>query len=145
MKAYSLLVFMVLITGCATISPKQVSLTSEAGQVFKGDLVYSDPFSGTMTVENGPFGESFSGMFVVVDRTAVSSSGGALLAPAVNGGQPAFGSAQGSSSGNIDAGGFWHALGNKGAFMDCELLMGRQGHGKGSCKHSSGKIFNLLL
>lgn len=138
-------VALLFLTSCATISPKSVSLMGDEGQSFTGKLEYADPFSGTITMGNGPAGESFSGTFVVVDRTAVSSSGGVLMAPSLNSAQPVFGGAQGTSSGAIEAWGIWHAIGAKGGHMNCELQMGRQGHGSGTCKHISGKLYKMIL
>lgn len=126
------------------IPAKIVTLSGEAGEHYEGHLAYDDPFSGTLRVEKGPGGERFSGRFVVVDRTATQQSQGTLLMPQVEQ-LPAMGSATNVSSGGVDATGHWFATGDKGSRMECQLLVGRGGHGQGECLHNNGKRYRILL
>lgn len=131
-----------LLASC--IPPKPVTLIGETGEQFIGHVSYDGPFSGTLTIDNGPSGEQFSGRFVVIDRTATQQSQGTVVVPQGTS-LPAVGTATNVSSGGIDASGFWYAVGNKGSRMECNLSIGRGGHGHGICKHANGKSYRILL
>ena len=64
-------------TACG-IPSKVVSLQETTGAIFLGELVYSDGYSGLITMKNGPQGESFSSRFVVVDKTSVTTTQGTI-------------------------------------------------------------------
>lgn len=131
-----------LLASC--IPPKPVTLVGDTGEQFTGQVSYDGPFSGTLTIENGPGGEQFSGRFVVVDRTATQQSQGTVVVPQGTS-VPAIGISTNVSTGGIDASGHWYAVGNKGARMECNLSIGRGGHGHGVCKHTNGKSYRILL
>jgi len=97
-----------------------------------------------LSIENGPDAEAFTGRFVVVDKTSTQTSQGTLVVPQTTV-MPALGVANSSSSGNVDAQGFWYGTGNKGSLLNCILQMGRGGHGRGNCKHSQGLEYEILL
>jgi hypothetical protein len=124
---------------CLRIPPRPVSLVGPGGEVYAGKLNYRDGWSGILTVPVGPNGESYKGLFVVVDRTATSQSLGTVVGGGV------VGSASGSSSASIDAIGTWHARGNRGSTMACTLQVGRFGHGTGTCQHSDGARYDISL
>lgn len=105
-----LYVVCLLMAGC--ITPKVVTLVAETGQQFTGRVSYDGPFSGTLTVEEGPNSERFSGRFVVVDRTAVQQGQGTLVVPQ-NPSEPAVGVSTTASAGSVDASGFWYAVGSR--------------------------------
>jgi hypothetical protein len=127
-----------MVSSCASIPSKVVTLIAPDGPKYVGRLDYSDGLSGVLTVEDGPNGESFSGEYVV-DRTTVNQSQGKLVIPGNT--VPAIG----ASAGNVDASGFWYAMGDKDSIMLCTLAVGRQGHGYGTCKHSNGKEYKIVL
>jgi hypothetical protein len=131
-------------TGCATIPPKVVTFVAPGKTPFVGKLEYDGSYSGTLSLQNGPDDEAFTGRFVVVDKTATQTSQGTLVVPQPTV-MPALGVANSSSSGNIDAQGFWFGTGNKGSLLNCILQMGRGGHGRGNCKHSNGLDYEILL
>ena len=133
----------ITLVGCALPS-KVVTLVGKEGNQFVGNLDYDGPYSGILTVEKGPNDEKFSGRFTVVDRTSVQRHQGSIVVPQGNQ-LPAIGVAGGSSSGEVDATGFWYAIGDKGSRMDCELIVGRGGHGYGVCKHSNGIEYKIVL
>lgn len=143
-KRYLIFLLAISLSGCAAIPSKTVTLVGEEGNHFVGILNYDGPYSGVLTVENGPNGELFSGRFTVIDRTAVQKYQSSIVIPQGNQ-VPAIGAAGGSSSGNVDASGFWYAIGDKGSKMDCELIIGLGGHGYGVCKHSNGVKYKIVL
>ena len=136
------LVFLsVAVTAC--IPAKVVTLIGPDGPQYLGRLDYSDGLSGVLSIQNGPLGENFTGRYIVIDRTAVGQSQGTLVIPSNS--VPAIGTSGSSSSGNVDASGYWYALGDKGSTMQCDLAVGRQGHGRGTCKHSNGNIYQIIM
>ena len=141
-KTISLLVLSLLIVGCATTKP--VTLIGNDKKQYIGRIDYNrDGLSGILTIEVGPNGEKYTGPFVVVDRTAISRAQGVLIAP--QGNQfPAFGSMGSTSSGGLDASGFWYGSGDKGSTMECVLQIGIGGYGHGTCKHSNGLEYRIL-
>lgn len=148
-KTISLFVLSLLITGCA-IASQTVTLIGNDKDQYIGRLDYDGPYcisacySGILNIEIGPNGEKFTGRFVIVDRTATSRMQGALVVPQGNQ-LPAVGSVGSTSSGSIDASGFWYASGDKGSTMECVLQIGRGNHGHGTCKHSNGREYQILL
>jgi len=137
--------FFLLVSGCVTqYVAKVVTIIGDDGNQYVGQLIYEGPYSGALTVENGPNGERFTGRFVVVDRTATQTSQGALVVPQ-NNQMPAIGSSTSTTSGDLNATGYWYASGNKGSKMDCILEIGRLGHGYGVCKHCNGVQYKILL
>lgn len=142
-KTISLFVLSLLITGCA-IASKTVTLIGNDKEQYIGRVDYDGPYSGILNIEVGPNGEKFTGRFVVVDRTTTSRMQGALVVPQGNQ-LPAVGSVGSTSSGGIDASGFWYASGDKGSTMECVLQIGIGGHGHGTCKHSNGREYRILL
>jgi len=133
------------LVACSTILPsKMVTLVGKEGDQFVGNVNYDGPYSGTLTIENGPNDEHFSGRFTVIDRTAIQKHQGTLVVP--QGNQfPAVGTAGDVSSSNIDATGFWYAVGGKGSKMECELTVGLGGHAHGICKHNNGREYKIIL
>ncbi len=139
---YLIIISVLLLSGC--IAAKKVSLIRPDGQIYSGTLSYDGPYSGNIVIKNGPNNESFSGTFVVVDKTAVKRNQGSLIVPQGNT-IPAFGSTSGTSSGNVDASGYWYATGNNGSHMKCTLIIGIGGHGHGTCKHDNGAFYEIML
>lgn len=139
-----LFVFAVGLAGCGTIPSKVVTLVEHGNKPYIGKLDYDGSLSGALTVENGPDGEMFTGRFVVIDKTSTQTSQGTLVVPqtAV---MPALGIANSTSSGQIDAHGFWYGVGSKGSLLNCILQVGKNGHGHGNCKHSKGIEYEILL
>lgn len=134
-----------LIVGCAAlIPPKVVTLVENGGHQFIGKLTYDGPFSGELVVENGPNNERFSGRFTVIDRTSTQKTQGTIVVPQ-NNQLPGVGSVASTSSGQIQADGYWFASGSRGTNMQCELKIGIGGHGYGVCKHSNGAEYKILL
>lgn len=128
----------------ACIPAKVVTLIGPDGPQYVGRLDYSrDGLSGVLSVKSGPLGESFTGRYTVVDRTAVGSSRGTLVVPGNP--IPAVGISGSTSSGNVDASGYWYAVGDKGSTMQCNVAVGRQGHGQGTCKHSNGNEYQIVM
>ena len=132
---------LLMATACG-IPSKVVSLQETTGAIFLGELVYSDGYSGVITVKNGPQGESFSGRFVVVDKSSVTTTQGTISSYGL---APSFGTVGLTSSSQIDASGVWHAVGNLGSSMSCDLQIGRGGHGSGICKHTNGTAYRISL
>jgi hypothetical protein len=131
----------IAVLGC--IPAKTVTLIAPDGPQYIGRLDYSDGLSGVLSMKNGPLGESFTGRYTVVDRTAVARSQGMLVVPGNP--VPAVGASGGTSSGAVDASGYWYAVGDKGSTMQCTLVVGRQGHGQGICKHSNGRVYQIVM
>jgi hypothetical protein len=121
-----------------------LAISGDDGQLINGTLVYDDPYSGILTVQEGPGGESFSGRFTVVDKTSTKRSSGNLVVPSGNV-IPAMGATNSSESGVVTAEGYWFARGSQGSSMKCELKVGRRGHGKGICNHSGGEVYDIVL
>ena len=144
-KTISLFLFL-LITGCATGFRKDIPVTliGNDKELYIGRLDYDNFYSGILTIEVGSNRETFTGRFVVVDRTARSSTQGALVVPQGNQ-LPVIGSVGSTSSGGIDASGFWYGSGDKGSTMECVLQIGSYGRGHGTCKHSNGREYKILL
>lgn len=145
-KTISLFVLFLLITGCATAFRKDITVTliGNDKELYIGRLDYDDFYSGILNIEVGSNGEKFTGRFVVVDRTATSRTQGALVVP--QGDQlPVIGAVGSTSSGGIDASAFWYGSGDKGSTMECVLQIGLYGRGHGTCKHSNGREYKILL
>ena len=142
-SAVFLLIYLFSIIGCASIPSKVVTLSDQAGFLFEGTLEYDGPYSGIITVQNGPKSESFTGRFIVVDTTSRSQQSGIIAVPTNQ--MPAVGSTTKTSSGEVQASGYWYPKGNKGSTMQCELVIGKNGHGKGACKHNDGNFYNIIL
>jgi hypothetical protein len=142
-KIRSLILVLLSVTITACIPAKVVTLIGPDGPQYFGSLEYSDGLSGVLTVQNGPLGESFTGRYTVIDRTAVGQSQGTLVMPGNS--TPTIGATGSSSSGNVDASGYWYAVGDKGSTMQCDLVVGRQGHGRGTCKHSNGNVYQIVM
>jgi hypothetical protein len=105
-----------------------------------GDIC--DASEGILTIENGPDGEKFTGNFVIVNRTAMSSTQGGAFVPMGNN-AIAVGSVHSESSGRVDMTSYWYATGSKGSTMKCEMKAGG-GHGQGICKHSNSSEYEIL-
>tara|TARA_R100000656_G_C3882815_1_gene114827 strand:- start:23 stop:463 length:441 start_codon:yes stop_codon:yes gene_type:complete len=130
--------------GCATAIPNRtVTLLGSGGELYQGVLAYDGPYSGTLTFNEGPQGESFSGRYIVVDKTSMKRSSGDLIAPS-NGTIPVIGTASSSESGEVSAEGVYIAK-SKSGHIKCEISVGAQGHGKGTCAHSSGSTYDIIL
>jgi hypothetical protein len=111
---------MIVMVGC--ITPFKVTLSQQT-RVYSGTLNFDSPYTGDLSIPEGPDGESFSGRYVATDTTpAVSSVGG---------------------SGQIEAHGVWTGIGSKGSTIIAELKLGRGGHGVGVAKHSNGEQFQI--
>ena len=96
-----------LLTSCAAmIYDKDVTLVNDGGTQYSGVIKYKDGYSGILTISEGPDGESFSGNFVVVDQTSVNTKKGSIIVPQ-NNQIPAVGGVTQSSSGDINATGYW--------------------------------------
>jgi len=144
-KIISLLVLSLLITGCigAVNILRTVTLVGNDRDVYSGRLDYNNK-NNILTVEVGPNGEKFTGPFVIVDRTAYGQTQGRAIVP--QGSLfPAVGSVGSTSSGNVDASGFWYGSGDKRSTMECVLQMGLSVHGHGACKHSNGLEYKILF
>jgi hypothetical protein len=144
-KIISLLVLSLLITGCvgAVNTLRTVTLVGNDKELYIGRLDCNGE-GGILSVEVGPNGEKFTGPFVIVDRTAYSRTQGRAIVP--QGSLfPAVGSVGSTSSGNVDASGFWYGSGDKGSTMECVLQMGLSVHGHGACKHSNGLEYKILF
>jgi hypothetical protein len=119
-------------------------LVDDDGNQFLGQLIYDGPYSGILTVNNGPAGEYFSGRFTVVDQTAVQRAQGSVVVP--HGNQlPAVGTVGSSASGNVNASGYWYSVGENGTKMECVLNIGLGGHGHGNCKDNNDTEYKILL
>ncbi|MCG7972054.1 MAG: hypothetical protein JBO36_15500 [Candidatus Thiodiazotropha taylori] len=131
----------ILIAGC--VPAKKVSLIRHDGKIFVGTLNYDGPYSGSVTIENGPNNEKFKGRYVVVDKTATKKSQGTL----VNQGPSSvtIGASSGNSSSKVDASGYWYATGSRGSHMKCILTIGVGGHGHGVCDHENGEVYDIML
>jgi hypothetical protein len=143
MRKIFILFLVFAVTACVSYVPKTVTLSSSSEDSFSGILNYDGPYSGTITL-NGPSNESFSGRFVVIDKTAQASSQGSMVA-LTNNPLPSTAVFNSTSTGSLQAQGFWSAIGSKGSKMNCTLEIGRAGHGNGICKHSDGKKYQIML
>ena len=141
LRTFALVFLSATVTAC--IPAKVVTLIGADGPHYVGRLDYSDGFSGVLSIEKGPLGENFTGRYTVIDRTAVGNSQGTLVIPGNP--IPAIGVSGSSSSSNVDASGYWYAVGDKGSTMQCNLAVGRQGHGQGTCKHSNGNVYQIVM
>ena len=148
-KIILLFVLSLLIVGCALGRPlpssKTVTLIGNDKEHYTGRIDYPTyEYNGILTIEVGPNGEKYTGPYVIVDRTATSSTQGKIIIPAWNQ-LPAVGSMGSTSSGIINASGFWYATGDKGSTMECVLEAGMGGHGHGTCKNSNGREYKILF
>ena len=77
-KTMSLFVLSFFITGCAgTLPSRPVTMIGNDKDHYIGKLVYQDGLvSGILSIDVGPNGEAFTGNYVVVNRTAYSSTQG---------------------------------------------------------------------
>lgn len=132
-------VLAVVAAACVSFPPKNVSVIGPQGEIYVGILTYHDPWGGTLKMPAGPGEESYEGLFVVVDRTAISQSQGTVVGSGV------VGTASGAATAELRATGTWHAKGSGGSTMICQLEIGRLGHGVGTCKHSNGGVFQIAL
>ena len=147
-KIISLFILSLFVIGCASTLPsKNVTLIENGKAHYIGRIDYPsfDAHSGTLTIDFGPNGEKFTGPFVIVNRTAVSTTQGGAVVPLGNQ-LPAVGSVRSESSGRLDATGFWYAKGDKRSSMKCELQIGLfLAHGQGICKHNNGNQHEILF
>lgn len=135
---------LLLMSCTAVIANKNVTMVDDKGIQYLGAIDYKDGYSGVLTISEGPGGESFSGKFVVVDHTSVSTKQGSIIVPQ-NDKLPAVGGAAQSSSGEIKADGYWHGVGNKGTTIEGTMTIGRGGHGYGICKDSNGYSYKIMF
>lgn len=134
-----------LFSACATfISNKAVTLINPEGGQYTGVIKYKDGYSGILTIAQGPNGESFSGNFVVVDQTSITKKRGSIVVPQ-NNQMPAIGGVNQSSSGEINANGYWYGIGSKGTKIEGTMTIGIGGHGHGICKDSNGNSYKILF
>jgi hypothetical protein len=131
------------VTLASCIPAKIVTLISAEGNQYLGKIDYSDAFSGVLSIEHGPLGESFLGRYTAIDKTAVGQANGTMVVPSNR--MPAVGVSNATSSGSIDATGYWYAIGNRGSTMQCHLDLGRLGHGQGTCRHSDGHVYQIIM
>ncbi|MBW9271730.1 MAG: hypothetical protein K1566_18985 [Candidatus Thiodiazotropha sp. (ex. Lucinisca nassula)] len=131
-----------LLSGC--IAAKKVSLIQPDGHVYQGTLTYDGPYSGDLVIDNGPNNIKYTGRFVVVDKTSINKKQGSVIVPQVSN-LPAVGSTSSTSSGNIDAQGYWYAAGSDGSHMKCILSIGAGGHGHGTCTHENDSKYEIML
>lgn len=129
---------------CAIYQSKDVTLIQSNGIQYTGVIKYSDGYSGTLSIVEGPGGESFSGKFVVVDQTSTNIKKGSIIVPQSNQ-IPAVGGIAESSSGEINATGYWYGTGNKGTKIEGTMRIGIGGHGHGTCKDSKGNIYKIIF
>lgn len=108
--------------GCVTYPTFTVTI-SRTAEIYTGTLIFDGQYTGELTIQEGPGGESFSGRYVAMDNTpGVASVGG---------------------SGQVEAKGLWTGKGNRGSTIIAELKVGRGGHGIGTAKHANGKEFQI--
>ncbi len=139
-----LLLTQFLYSCAAVINDKDVTLIRNDSKQYTGSIKYSDPYSGILSINNGPKGESFSGKFVVIDQTATSTSNGTIVVP--NNSQiPAVGGITKSSSGVIKATGYWFGKSNKGTKIEGRMQIEIGGHGHGTCKDSDGNTYEIIF
>ena len=143
-KIFSLFILFIMIAGCASQPlSRTVTMIGKDKEFYVGRIDRTD--SGfILNMQNGPNGEKFTGTYVVVDRTAYSRSQGGIMVPVGNQ-LPAVGSASSSSSGRVDARGYWYAKGDKESTMKCELQVGLELHGQGTCRHSNGSEYEITF
>lgn len=147
MKKSFLIVFVLslfLLSCAAMIQDKEVSLIQSNGIQYTGVIKYSDGYSGTLSIVKGPNGESFTGKFVVVDQTSTKTKKGSIIVPQ-NNQIPAVGGITESSSGDINAIGYWYGTGNKGTKIEGTMRIGIGGHGHGTCRDSNGNIYKIIF
>lgn len=144
LRICALLIVSVGLVACATgeIPPKAVMLIQDGARPFEGTLSYTGPYSGSISIPRGPNDESFTGRFVVVDRTSKEASSSSISGGGL---APINGVAVSSAAGRVDASGFWYATGSNGSTLQCELRMGLGGHGQGTCTHSAGAKYQIAL
>jgi len=152
-KIVLLLVLSLLLIGCAAGKlSTPITMMGNNKDMYSGRIDHPcyfniwgdicDANKGILTIENGPNGETFTGNFVVVNRTAMSSTQGGAFVPMGNN-AIAVGSVRSESSGRVDMTSYWYATGSKGSTMKCEMKAGG-GHGQGICKHSSRAEYEIL-
>jgi hypothetical protein len=131
---------------CASfiIPEKDVILINLDGTQYIGIIKYNDNYSGNLTIFKGPNGESLSGKFVVVDQTSINRKQGSIVIPQ-NNQIPTVGGITQSSSGEINATGYWYGIGDKGTKIEGTMTIGVGGHGSGSCKDSKGNLYKILF
>jgi hypothetical protein len=152
-KIILLCILSLLILGCmASMPPTSVTMIGNNKDNYiglidhichRGMPGWCDRFNGTMTMDNGPNGEKFTGKFITIDKTAYGSTRGGAIIPMGNQ-SLAVASVQSQSSGRFDAVSYWYATGKKGSTMKCELQAGQGGHGQGICKHSNGLEYEMI-
>lgn len=123
---------LLLLSSCAS---HEVTLSNPRGEVYAGKLRFQGGYTGTLTVPRGPAGESFTGRYVCVDRTAVGSVVG--IAPGAT--------LAGSRSGEVQASGQWIGQGTKGSTLTAQVVVGRGGHGIGEATHSNGQKYRIAF
>lgn len=134
-----------LLTSCAAmLNDKVVTIVGDGSRQYSGVIKYRDSYSGILTVSEGPGGESFSGNFVVVDQTSVATRQGSIVVPQ-NNQIPAVGGVTQTSSGEINATGYWYGVGNMGTTIDGTMTIGIGGHGYGVCKDSKGNSYKIIF
>ena len=126
------------------IQDKDVTLITSEGAQYSGAIKYKDGYSGVLTIPNGPNNESFSGNFVVVDQTSIHKKQGSIVV-SQNNQMPAVGGITQSSSGEVNATGYWYGVGNKGTKIEGTMTIGVGGHGFGICKDSDGNSYKILF
>ena len=136
-----LLITLALLGGCAL--KREVSLVGH-NQAYRGMIRYDSGYSGILTIKQGPGGESFSGIYSVVDHTPVARSAGQIIVPQM-GQIPAFGQTGASATGHVEATGYWHGVGSQGSTLNGEIDVGSGGHGHGVCQHSNGTEYQIIF
>jgi hypothetical protein len=145
MKA-AMVILSMIILGCGAMIPNSpVSMVGQDGTQYSGEIDYDDGYTGTLTIQSGPNGESFSGRFVVVDHTSTSMQGGGFLAQDNGMIIPSAGLLTGSSSGQVIATGHWHGIGSAGTQLTGEMVVGREGHGHGNCYDGHGNTYKIMF
>jgi len=146
MKATMMTLFTVVVclNGCIMPPSKVVTLVDHGKPPFIGNLNYDSSYSGVLNMEDGPEGETFTGRFAVVDKTSTQESQRTLIVQQSTT-SPLSGTTNSNSFEGIEALGYWYGTGSKGSLLNCVLQVGRGGHGRGSCKHSKGFEYEILM
>lgn len=143
LKISAMLIALALL-GCTQFQSKIVTLADDVGHQYLGQLNYDGPLSVELSIDKGPGGERFTGRFTVVDRTSTQRTDGMAVLPQSKT-TPGVAAVVSSSSGMVIADGYWFAIGDKGSNMQCQLSVGKNGHGYGTCKHSDGAEYKIVL
>ncbi len=152
-KKYFFIIFLLFICNCGTVSQKLTMWG--ANDVYNGKIICGfqgailNPSSGTITIEKGPDGETFSGPYTIMDRTPRAGSQSSAFVP-MQGNIPAIGQSQSQVFGKADATAVWVGQGNRGSRLEGEIPVSidKNGvfyHGQGSVRHNDGRLFKIMF